>query len=306
MGNYILRRCLSAPLVLLCLITFSYFMVRLAPGDPFSGEKGIDPAIVEARNKKYHFDQPLPVQFMYYLGNLCRGDLGNSTHYKGVAVSKQIGDNIGVSLQLGSAALILALIMGMGAGIISAVTQNSWIDYSAMSITLIGLSIPIFVIGPIMAFCFGGIFEYAGYEDGSIRHLVLPAFTLSLPFASRIARLTRAGMLEIIHQDFVRTARAKGLSEVRIIGIHVLRGGLTPVIGFLGPAVAAILTGSLVVEKIFQIPGLGRDFVESALNRDYDLVLGTVIMYGLLVIICNLIADIAYGILDPRVRYENT
>lgn len=305
MGPYILRRCLTAPLVLLCLITFSYFMVRMAPGDPFSGEKGIDPAIVEARNEKYHFDKPLPMQFMYYLGNLCRGDLGTSTHYKNVSVAEQINANIWVSLKLGSAALLLALAMGIGAGVISAIRQNSWIDYGAMSVTLIGLSIPIFVIGPILAFAFGGIFEYAGYEDGKLRYLVLPAFTLSLPFASRIARLTRAGMLEIIHQDFVRTARAKGLSELRIIIVHILRGGLTPVVGFLGPAVAAILTGSLVVEKIFQIPGLGRDFVESALNRDYDLVLGTVIIYGLLVILCNLIADIMYAVLDPRVRYDS-
>lgn len=304
MGRYILRRCLSAPLVLFILITISFIMVRMAPGDPFAGEKDTDPEIVAALKEKYHLDKPVVVQFFYYIGHVCTGDLGPSTKYKGVNVSDHIANNIGVSLQLGLIALAMALIMGIVLGTFSAVKQNSWIDYSMMSVSLIGLSIPIFVIGPILALLFGSWFAFAGYEAGEIRYLILPALTLSLPFAARIARLARAGMLEIVHQDFVRTARAKGLSETRIILIHVMRGAMVPVTGFLGPAIAAILTGSLVVEQIFQIPGLGRDFVESALNRDYNMVLGTVIVYGILVIFCNLAADIFYGILDPRVRYE--
>lgn len=304
MGAYILRRCLTAPFVLLILITISFFLVRMTPGDPFAREQGTDPAIQEALNKKYHLDKPLVVQYAYYLGNVARGDLGPSTKYKNRSVSEHIMDNIGVSLQLGCLALFFALIMGIGFGALSAVKQNSWIDYSLMSFSLLGLSIPIFVIGPIFLLTLAPLINQSVYDSANLFSLIIPALTLSLPFTARIARLARAGMLEIIHQDFVRTARAKGLSEWRIMTVHVLRGALIPVIGYLGPAIAAILTGSLVVEQIFQIPGLGRDFVESALNRDYNMVLGTVIIYGALVIFCNLISDILYGILDPRVRYE--
>ncbi len=273
-------------------------MVRMAPGDPFAREQGTDPAIQAALNEKYHLDKPVVTQFFYYLGHLCTGDLGPSSKYKDKSVNEHIAENLGVSLKLGVIALFFALLLGISTGVVSAVKQNSWMDYSLMSVSLIGLSIPIFVIGPILALLFNA------YQDTENISLILPGFTLALPFAARIARLARAGMLEVVHQDFVRTARSKGLPESRIVFVHVLRGSLIPVIGFLGPAIAAILTGSLVVEKIFQIPGLGRDFVESALNRDYNMVLGTVIVYGTLVIFCNLIADIAYGLLDPRVRYE--
>ncbi len=279
-------------------------MVQAAPGDPFTGEKDVDPAIKAALNEKYHLDKPMLVQFAYYVGNVCVGDLGPSSKYKDKTVNQQINENIWVSIKLGCIALVIALAIGISFGIVSAINQNSWIDYSLMSVSLLGLSIPIFVIGPIIALLFGSYFAFAGYVDGEIRYLILPAVTLSLPFAARIARLSRAGMLEVIHQDFVRTARAKGLSEWRIIIVHVLRGGLVPIVGFLGPAIAAILTGSLVVERIFQIPGLGRDFVESALNRDINMVLGTVIIYGALIIFCNLVSDVLYGVLDPRVRYD--
>ena len=304
MGAYILRRCLTAPLVLLILITLSFFLVRMTPGDPFAREQGVDASVQAALNEKFHFDKPLIVQYGYYLGNVVCGDLGPSTKYKNRPVLDHILANIGVSLQLGSLALFFALLMGIGFGALSAVKQNSWIDYSLMSFSLLGLSIPIFVVGPILLLTIAPIINQNVYNSDDLFSLLVPALTLSLPFTARIARLARAGMLEIIHQDFVRTARAKGLSEWRIMSVHVLRGALIPVIGYLGPAIAAILTGSLVVEQIFQIPGLGRDFVESALNRDYNMVLGTVIIYGALVIFCNLISDILYGVLDPRVRYE--
>ena len=304
MGPYILRRCITAPFVLLILITISFFLIRQAPGSPFSREQNTDPAVQKELDKKYNLDKPLYVQYFLYLGKVAQGDFGTSTKYKDKPVLRHIWENIPVSLQLGGLALFFALVMGIGFGAISAVKQNSWIDYSLMSFSLLGLSIPIFVIGPIFLLTLAPLINQSVYDSNDIFSLIIPALTLSLPFTARIARLTRAGMLEIVHQDFVRTARAKGLSEPRIICIHVLRGSLVPVIGFLGPAIAAILTGSLVIEQIFQIPGLGRDFVKSALDRDYNLVLGTVIIYGFLVIFCNLVSDILYAVLDPRVRYD--
>lgn len=313
MGNYLFKRSLQVPLVMLVLITISFFMMRLAPGGPFDMDKQIDPAIKLKMEQKYHLDRSLPVQYGFFLRDLAKLDLGPSFKNKSMSVNEIIAAKAPASILLGVNATLLALLIGLGAGIVSGIRQNSRFDYGSMAIAMIGLSVPTFVIGPLLALTFGlylAVLPVAGYETlfGShwIAHpasLILPAITLALPLAARIARLTRAGMLEVIHQDYIRTAWAKGLRERVIVLRHALRGALLPVVSFLGPAIAAMFTGSLVVEKIFAIPGIGEEFVNSALNRDYTLVMGTVILYGVLLVGFNLIVDVLYGFLDPRIRY---
>jgi oligopeptide transport system permease protein len=220
-------------------------------------------------------------------------------------VRRIIVDHLPVSVMLGSLALVVACVVGVGAGFVSALRARSWLDYAAMGACVLGISLPVFVMGPLLQAFFArklGLLPVSG--TGTVGHLILPALALSLPFAARFARLTRAGMLEVLGEDFVRTARAKGLSEPTVLLRHAFRGGILPVVSYLGPAVASVTTGSLVVERIFSIPGLGREFVESALNRDYTLVMGTVVVYGTLIILCNLLTDIAYAVLDPRVREQ--
>ncbi|MEZ6187446.1 MAG: ABC transporter permease [Planctomycetota bacterium] len=312
MGRYLFKRLAQVPVVLFVLITLSFFMVRLAPGNPFSGEKKMDPLVQEALNEKYGLDASMPVQFVRYLGGLVTLDLGPSYKQKGLTVNEIIAEKAPVSAVLGLSAMIVALAIGLTAGIVSGIRQNSNFDYGSMAVAMVGLSVPTFVVGPLLALVFGlkfGWFPVAGYERmlGPIpypQYLVLPTIALALPFAARIARLTRAGMLDVINQDYIRTAWAKGLRERVIVLRHALRGALLPVVSFLGPAVAQILTGSLVVEQIFQIPGIGYEFVKSALNRDYTLVLGTVILFGVLLVLFNLLVDVLYGFLDPRIRYS--
>ncbi|MCA8925298.1 MAG: ABC transporter permease [Planctomycetes bacterium] len=311
MGRYLFKRLVQVPIVLLVLITLSFFMVRLAPGNPFSGEKKMDESVRQALNAKYGLDAPWPIQYLKYLKGLATLDLGPSYKQKGLTVNEIIAEKAPVSAVLGLTAMILALALGLTAGIISGIRQNSNFDYGSMGVAMIGLSVPTFVVGPLLALVFGlklGWLPVAGYERmaGPIpypQYLILPAITLALPFAARIARLTRAGMLDVINQDYIRTAWAKGLRERVIVLRHAMRGAMLPVVSFLGPAVAQILTGSLVVEQIFQIPGIGYEFVKSALNRDYTLVLGTVILFGVLLVAFNLLVDVIYGFLDPRIRY---
>lgn len=308
MLRYSVVRLVQAPVVLFVLITITFFLVRFAPGGPFSTERRLDPEIERALQAKYHLDKPLIQQYGIFLSNLLRGDFGPSFKHKNRTVNEIIAATLPHSLFLGVIALNLALLLGLTAGIIAALRHNSAVDFGTMTMAVIGISLPTFVIGPILQLLFAihwRWFPLAGYDGlSSPMYMVLPACTLGLPFASRIARLTRAGMLDVLNQDFIRTARAKGLSETAVIFRHALSGGILPVVSYLGPAFTQIATGSLVVEKIFQIPGLGREFVEGALNRDYTLVMGTVIVYGLFVIVFNLLADIAYGFLDPRVRYD--
>lgn len=314
MGRYLLKRLIQFPLVLGILITVSFFMMRLAPGGPFSGEKRVDPAILEKMNEKYGLQDGMGRQYLRFLGNLARLDLGPSFKHKTRTVNEIIAERAPVSAVLGGSAILLALLLGLTAGVIAAIRQNSRWDYSSMAVAMVGLSVPTFVVGPMLALLLGiyaGLLPVAGFETmfGTTwlprpSYLLLPAVTLSLPFAARIARLTRAGMLEVIHQDYIRTAWAKGLTERVIVVRHALRGALLPVVSFLGPATAEILTGSLVVEQVFAFPGLGREFVQSAINRDYTLVMGTVILFGLLLITFNLIVDVLYGFLDPRIRYS--
>ncbi|MBA2480058.1 MAG: ABC transporter permease [Planctomycetes bacterium] len=308
MLSYILRRLLMAPLVVLVLVTISFVIIRAAPGGPFSGERRMDPVVEEALRAKYHLDEPLAMQYVRWLGDLCRGDLGPSYKQKTRTVNEIIADTLPTSLFLGALSLLLALFVGLIAGILGAVRQDRAWDHATMLLAMVGLSIPTFVIGPMLVLVFAmhlgwlPVAEYKGPWHPS--YLILPAVTLAIPFAARIARLSRAGMLDVINADFIRTARAKGSPEMGVILRHALPSAMIPVVGFLGPAVAALLTGSLVIEKIFQIPGLGREFVESATNRDYTLVMGTVIVYGLIVLLCNLLADLLLGVIDPRIRYE--
>lgn len=308
MGIYLLKRLLQVPVVLLVLITISFFMMRLAPGGPFSGEKGIEPEIQQKINEKYHLDKSWPVQYGLFMRDLVfRFDLGPSFKNKTRTVNEIVADKFPTSAVLGLSSVLIALVLGLGAGVIAGVRQNTTFDYSSMAVAMVGLSVPVFVVGPLLqlAFCmYWRVFPVAGYDGWTgVSYLVLPSFTLALPLAARIARLTRAGMLEVIHQDYIRTAWAKGLRERTIVLRHALRGAMLPVVSFLGPAIAAMMTGSLVVEKVFGIPGIGMEFVNSAINRDYTLVMGTVILYGVLLVLANLVVDVLYGLLDPRIRY---
>ncbi|MHC5037105.1 MAG: ABC transporter permease [Planctomycetota bacterium] len=309
MLTFVLRRLLFMPIVLVILITLSFFIMRLAPGNPFATEKNVSPEVLEKLNEKYGLHGSLPEQFARYLGHLLLGDLGPSTKHKDKEVSEIILTHFPTSALLGSTAILLAILVGVTAGIIAGIRQNSLFDYASMAGAMAGLSIPLFVVGPMLVLIFAlyfDIFDVAGWDvfKGDPKDIILPAITLSLPFAARIARLTRAGMLEVINQDYIRVARAKGLAEHVVVIRHALKGALLPVVSFLGPGVAQVLTGSLVVEKIFAVPGIGREFVESGLNRDYFLAMGIVILYGSLLILFNLVVDILYGFLDPRIRFD--
>ncbi|MBP6864310.1 MAG: ABC transporter permease subunit [Candidatus Didemnitutus sp.] len=305
MLRFAFRRFLQTIPVMLCIITVTFFMVRFAPGGPFTGEKAIAPEILRNLEAHYGLDRPLWQQYVNYLGNLARGDLGPSLKYSSRTVTEIIGEKLPVSLELGAWALLVAFALGLPLGVIAAVKRNTWLDYLCSSVGMIGICVPTFVLGPLLALVFGIHLQWFNvsnwYEPGD---RVLPALTLGFVYAAYLMRLTRGGMLEVLGQDFIRTARAKGASETRIILRHALRGGLLPVVSFLGPAIAGILTGSFVIETIFQIPGLGREFVNSAFSRDYTLVLGTVILYAALIVALNLVADIVQVWLNPKLKFE--
>lgn len=308
MGQYLAKRLLQVPVVLWVLITISFFMMRAAPGGPFAGEKRMDPVIERKIKEKYHLDKSWVVQYGMFMKDLVvHFDLGPSFKNKTQTVNEIIAAKAPVSAVLGISAILMSLVMGLGAGVVAGIRQNSNFDYGSMAVAMVGLSVPVFVVGPLLqlVFCmYWEVFPVAGYDGWSgVEYLILPSFALALPLAARIARLARAGMLEVINQDYIRTAWAKGLRERTIVVRHALRGAMLPVVSFLGPAIAAMLTGSLVVEQIFGIPGIGLEFVKSALNRDYTLVMGTVILYGILLVLANLVVDILYGVLDPRIRY---
>jgi len=307
MGAYLLRRLLQAPLILLVLASLSFVIMRLAPGGPFASERAMDPEVARELAAHYHLNEPIGRQYLHFLSGLAHADLGMSiSTYRGQSVVSVILRDLPTSLLLGALGLLLALLIGVPAGALSAMRPHSGADALSMVVALTAISLPTFVIGPLLALVFGLWLHWlpiAGYQGFSHpAYLVLPAIALSAPFAGRIARLTRAGLLDVMSQDFVRSARAKGASELRIAVRHALRLGFAPVVSYLGPAVAAILTGSLVIEQVFQIPGLGREFVISAFNRDFTLVMGTVLVYGLILILCNLLADLVLAMLDPRTR----
>ncbi len=305
MLRFVVRRLLQTIPVLFVIITATFFMVRFVPGGPFTGEKAIPPEIMHNLEAHYGLDQPLWRQYLTYLGSIARGDLGPSFKYPNRTVNEIIGDKLPVSLELGGWAMLVALVVGLPLGVLAAARQNSALDYLCSGIGMIGICVPVFVGGPLFVLFFSihlHWFNASGWYDAPDR--ILPAVTLGLAYAAYIMRLTRGGMLETLNQDYIRTARAKGASELRIVFRHALRGGLLPVVAFLGPATAGILTGSFVIETIFQIPGLGREFVNSAFNRDYTLVLGTVILYASLLILMNLLVDLVQVWLNPRLKLE--
>lgn len=306
MFKYVTRRIAESIFVVFIIITIAFFMIRLAPGGPFDQERALPPDILRNIEKKYHLDEPLWKQYGRYVNNVFfHFDFGPSYKYPSRDVNEFISEGFPVTLQLGLNSLVVAIIIGVSMGMVAALRQNTRWDYIAMAIAMIGVSIPSFVLAPLMQLFFGlklRLLPVAGWD--SFAHMIMPSIALGTAYAAAIARLTRGGMLEIVRQDFVRTARAKGLSEKLIIIRHMIRGGLLPVISYLGPASAFLMSGSLVIEKIFDIPGLGRHFVNSALNRDYTMTLGMAIFFSALVLLFNLLVDIAYTFLDPRVKYE--
>ncbi len=305
MFRFIARRLLETIPVLLVIITATFFMIRFVPGGPFTAEKAVTPEILRNLEAHYGLDQPLHRQYFSYLGDLVRGDLGPSFKYANRTVNEIIFDKLPVSLELGAWSLLVALCLGLPLGTIAAIKRNSFLDYLCSGFGMVGICIPTFVMGPLLALLFGIHLQWvnvSGWYGPADR--ILPALTLGFVYAAYVARLTRGGMLEVLNQDFIRTARSKGASEFRVIFRHALRGGLLPIVSFLGPAIAGILTGSFVIETIFQIPGLGREFVQSAFNRDYTLVLGTVILYATLIIFLNLVVDVVQVWLNPKLKFE--
>ncbi|HVY98767.1 MAG TPA: oligopeptide ABC transporter permease OppB [Dongiaceae bacterium] len=305
MLHYFLKRLGGAIPTLFIIITGSFFMIRLAPGGPFDRERVVPPDIMKNLLKAYHLDEPLWQQFVRYLEGLAHGDLGPSFKYKDFTVAQLIAQGFPTSLTLGTIAMIAALSIGLTLGVWAALRQNSAVDYTAMGTSMLGIAIPNFVIAPMLTLVFGLILGWLPVGGwGHPTNYVLPVVALCLPQIAAISRLTRASMIEVLGSNFVRTARAKGMPERITITRHAIRAALLPVVSYLGPAIAQIITGSVVVEQIFGIPGIGRYFVQSSLNRDYTMVMGVTIFYGALVIFCNLIADLLYGVLDPKVRYD--
>jgi oligopeptide transport system permease protein len=303
--RYFLTRLAGAIPTLFIIVTIAFFLIRAAPGGPFDQEQTLSPEIMANLQRAYGLDQPVWKQYAHYLGALAHGDFGPSFKYKDFSVTELIGQGFPVTLELGTIAMALALILGIPIGTFAALHHNSAADYAAMSLAVVGIAIPSFVVLPFLGVLFGIYWHWlpvAGWEPGSLRHLVLPVAALSLPPLAVIARLVRASMLEVLNSPFIRTAVAKGLPLHTVILRHAMRPALLPVAGYLAPAVASIMTGSLVVESIAGLPGIGRYMVQGALNRDYTLVLGMVVIYSTLLILMGLIVDLLYAWLDPRVR----
>lgn len=305
MLNFILRRLIIIIPMALLVVTVTWALIRLAPGNFYSSEKRL-PAAIEANiKKKYGLDKPWYTQYAIMMGNIIRLDFGESLKYQGQTVNEIIFRHLPYSATLGILAYLLALIIGLTAGIVASLKQNSMLDYGSMGLAMLGLSVPNFVLGPILVLIFSlGLYVFPPARWGGVINIILPVITLAGIYAAYIARLTRAGMLEVMRSDYIRTARAKGLDEKTVLLKHALRGGIIPVVSFTGPALAALLAGTVVVERVFAIPGLGNIFIQANLNRDEPLVLGIVAFLSIMVMIFNLIVDISYGFLDPRIRYE--
>ena len=305
MLSFILRRLLIIIPMALLVVTLTWGLIRVAPGNFYSSEKKLPAAVEENIKKKYGLDKPWYQQYFIMISNVARGDFGESLRYQGQSVNEIIWRHLPYSATMGILAYILALAIGLAAGIIAALKQNSIFDYGSMALAMLGLSVPNFVLGPILVLIFSlGLYIFPPARWGGVLSLVLPVITLSMVYAAYIARLTRAGMLEVMRSDYIRTARAKGLDEKTVLLKHGLRGGIIPVVSFTGPALASLLAGTVVVERVFSIPGLGNIFIQSVLNRDEPLTLGIVAFLSILIMIFNLLVDISYGFLDPRIRYE--
>ena len=307
MLNYALRRIAVAIPTLLVIVTLSFVLQRLAPGGPFDREQTLPPAVRANLDRVYGLDRPLAVQYARYLGALAQGDFGPSLSQRDFTVSELIGQGLPLSATLGLAAVLLAILVGIPAGIVAALARGAPSDYALTALATLGIALPTFVTGPALALLFGVHLKWlpvAGWERGAPRYLVLPVVTLALPVAAYLARLTRASLLEVLRTNYVRSARARGLGAGRVLWHHALRPALLPAVSYLGPAVAFVVTGSLVIETVFGLPGSGRYLVQGAIDRDYPLVMGMVVVYATLTLACNLAVDLIYGWLDPGARHE--
>jgi oligopeptide transport system permease protein len=305
MLRFLVRRLAVAIPTLFVVITVAFFMMRAAPGSPFDTDRRLPPDIRANVEKKFGMNRPLGEQYLSYLSGVVHGDFGPSLKYQDKTVLDVLRENYPVSLRLGLTAIVIATFTGVGLGVLAALRQNQAADYLTVGVAIIGVTIPSFVTAPLLQLLFGsklGILPIAGWDKGAIPNMVLPVTVLALPQIAIISRLTRAGMIEALQSNWVRTARAKGLPEHQIVTRHALRAAILPLISYLGPACAGLLTGSLVVERIFNLPGLGKFFVISALQRDYTVVMGMVIVYAVLILALNLLADLLQAGLDPRVR----
>ncbi|MGH6896102.1 MAG: oligopeptide ABC transporter permease OppB [Geminicoccaceae bacterium] len=305
MGAYVTRRILTGIPTLLVIITVAFFMMRIAPGGPFDRERALPAEIEKNVLAAYDLDQPLVLQYGDYLLGVLHGDFGPSFKYRDFTVAELLWTGFPASLKVGGLAIVLAVLLGIALGTLAALRQNTVFDYAVMATAMTGITIPNFVMAPLLTLIFGVWLSWlpvAGWNGGAPRNLILPVIALALPQIAYIARLTRGSMIEVLHTNYVRTARAKGLRERIVVVRHALKGALLPVVSYLGPATAQVVTGSVVIETIFGIPGIGRYFIQGALNRDYTLVMGTVIVFAVLIILLNLIVDLLYGLLDPKVK----
>jgi oligopeptide transport system permease protein len=303
---YAARRLVALPLTLFIIVTLAFAVVRVAPGGPFDAEQALPPQVKANLERAYGLDQPLPVQYARYLAALAHGDFGPSLKYRDLSVRELIASGLPVSLAVGGCALLFALLLGVPLGVWAALRRGRWSDHSVMALTVLGVILPSFVTGPLLVLVFGLLLHWlpvAGWQGANPVYLVLPVITLALPLLAYIARLTRGSLLEVLQSDYIRAARARGLGRARVVWRHALPPALLPVVSYLGPAAAFVVTGSLVVETVFALPGTGRYLVDAAINRDYPLVMGMVIVYGLITLLCNLAADLAYGWLDPRIAH---
>lgn len=306
MLRYIIRRMLATIPMVLLVVTLTWGLIRLAPGNFYTGERVIAPAIEKNLRAKYGFDKPWYVQYGKLMSNIVRGDFGTSLKYEGQSVNEILWRTLPVSMTIGALAYALALILGILAGTFAAVRQNSRVDYASMTFAMLGISLPNFVLGPLLVLVFSLFFYWfppARWDGFPSRSVVLPVVTLSAIYTAYIARLARSGMLEVLRADYIRTARAKGLSEFNVVRRHALRGGLLPVISFSGPALAFLVTGTVVVERIFALPGMGNYFINANLNRDEPLIIGIVAFTSIAILLFNLLVDIGYAFVDPRIRY---
>ena len=306
MFSFVIRRLIITVPMVLIVVSLTWALIRLAPGNFYSGEKRIPPAIEKNIREKYGLDKPWYVQYGRMMGSVLRGDFGNSLRYEGQSVNQILWRTLPVSATLGVLAYLLALVVGVVAGTLAALKQNSRLDYASMALAMLGISVPNFVLGPLLVLVFSLTLYWlppARWEGFPSWNMVLPVLTLSAIYMAYIARLTRSGMLEVLRSDYIRTARAKGLSEREVVLRHALRGGLLPVVSFTGPALAFLVTGTVVVERIFALPGLGNYFINANLNRDEPLIIGIVAFISIAILIFNLLVDIAYAYIDPRIRY---
>lgn len=312
--SHVLRRLVIAVPTLLIIVSLSFLLIRSAPGGPFDAEAALDPQVVENLKRTYDLDKPLYEQYVIYMRNIAQGDLGPSMIYRDFSVSELLATGFPVTFNLGLKSILVAVLVGCSLGVIAAQNHNTAVDYSIMTFAMSGIALPNFVVAPILTLLFGiylkqipGIGEYLGLPIagwGGLQNQILPIIALSLPQIAIISRLMRASMIEVLRSDYILAAKLRGIPNTRILSHHALRAALLPVISYLGPAIAAVVTGSVVIEQIFDLPGIGRYFVQGAINRDYPLVMGIVIFYAAAILILNLIVDILYSLLDPKVRLQ--